>query len=280
MITDQHRRNHLDSLVEAWDGIFDPEIVGLRHSIIKSTSPRASNCEESLHYALALLEMAERSRQGRAEAIINRHAEATTPPVASALTLSLIWHRHRRRLPPALTGKITLNLGASANRIRSMDTDKNTPSPTAINEIFVLLSAARILEDETLRTHALTRLNTVVHHRPLPARVSREASARDLAVALAGLRAIDTYIAGADAPAPTETALLHFQNEHIPPLQIRAGKILGSDLLAFLVENAIRGIQSGGPESGQRSFAALYACVMKIEATPARLPDETAISIR
>ncbi|MET0263519.1 MAG: hypothetical protein ABW223_11515, partial [Rariglobus sp.] len=107
MITDEHRRNHLDRLVEAWDRIFDPEIVGLRHAGRKSPRGIAPPCEESLHYALALLEMAERSRQGRAEAIIHRLVDGPAPAGFGALTLSLIWHRHRRRLPSALIEKIT-----------------------------------------------------------------------------------------------------------------------------------------------------------------------------
>ncbi|CAM3009991.1 hypothetical protein [Rariglobus hedericola] len=281
MITDEHRRNHLDRLVEAWDGIFDPEIVGLRHSGLKSPRNPSPACEESLHYALALLEMAERSRQGRAEAIINRLVDPSTPPGTGALTLSLIWHRHRRRLPSALTEKIALNLEKSATSIRYSDTNrKSAVPPEAINEIFVLLSAARILDDATLRTHAINRLNTPADNRPLPARASKDVAARDLAVALAGFRAIDTYIAGADAASLIEPALLNFQNEILPPLQLRAGQIRGTDLLALLVDNALRGIQSGSADSAQRTFAALYACVMKIESTPVRLADEAALPAR
>jgi hypothetical protein len=278
VITDEHRRNHLDRQVEAWDGIFDPEIVGLRHSGPKSPRNPSPACEESLHYALALLEMAERSRQGRAEAIINRLVDAATPAGAGALTLSLIWHRHRRRLPSALAEKIALNLGRSANRIRSTDTNGKTAYPSeAINEIFVLLSAARILNDETLRAHAINRLNPTADNRRLPARAPKDVTARDLAVTLAGFRAIDTYIAGADAASLIEPALLHFQNEILPCLQLRSGQIRGTDLLTFLVDNALRGIHSGSPDSGQRTFAALYACVMKIESTPVRLADEATL---
>jgi hypothetical protein len=281
VITDEHRRNHLDRLVEAWDGIFDPEIVGLRHSGLKSPRNPPPACEESLHYALALLEMAERSRQGRAEAIINRLVDPATPPGAGAPTLPLIWHRHRRRLPSALIEKIALNLVSSATSIRNLDTKiKSSAATDAINEIFVLLTAARITGDESLRAHAIDRLNTPADNHPLAARASKDTAVRDLAVALAGVRAIDTYIAEADSAALIQPALLHFQNEILPPLHLRSGQIRGTDLLAFLVDNALRGIQSGSPDSGQRTFAALYACVMQIESTPVLPSNEAALPAR
>lgn len=272
-------------MVEAWDRIFDPGIVGLRHNGTKSPRSPASGCEESLHYALALLEMAERSRQGRAEAIINRLLDSPRPPAAGALTLSLIWHRHRRRLPASLIEKITVSLGKAAHRIRSSDTSSQPDHPSrAINEIFVLLSAARILDDEALRSCAIDRFDALAKLACLTARAPRGAAARDLAVALAGLRAIDSYIDNSGISAQMGNALLHLQNESLPALhparQATPGKSPGTDLLDLLVGSAIRGILGGSPDSGHRTFAALYACVMKIESPSPLFPDSAAISAR
>jgi len=278
VITDEHRRNHLDRLVEAWDRIFDPEIVGLRHADRKSPRSIDPACEESLHYALALLEMAERSRQGRAEVIINRLLEAPVLPGSAPLTLALIWHRHRRRLPSALIEKITSHLGAAAKRIRSINTDKNSPAPSdSINEIFVLLTVARIFDDATLRSRAISHLDSLAGNSSPPPRASRDSAVLDWATALAGLRAIDTYSQDSAIAAPMEAALQRFQNESLSILQKNTGKNSGTDPLTLLVSSAIRGIQCGSPDSGRRTFAALYACVMKIESPAILISDEAAL---
>lgn len=281
MITDEHRRNHLNRLVEAWDLIFDPQIVGLRHSGPKPRRNAPACGAESLHYALALLEMAERSRQGRAEAVINRLVEAPASRDASALTLALIWHRHRRRLPSALTEKIKFTLGAAANSIHSIDTQESLTSPAeSISGIFVALTAAHIADDTTLHAHAINRLKVLAEHANPPTRAARDAAGRDLAIILAGLRAIDTYIRESGASGPLEAALMHFQRESLPALQKQSGKAPDTDLLPLLVSSAIRGIQCGSPDSGRRSFAALYACVMKIESPAIRISDEAALPAR
>lgn len=165
--------------------------------------------------------------------------------------------------------------------IRNEDTNQTGGAPSdAINHIFVLLTVARILGDEAMRSTATNRLHTHLKQTYQPVLSSREATARDLAVAVAGFRAIDTYIQGSDTPGRIESTLQQFENKSIQTLKTHSGKVPGTELLLFLVEDAIKGIQGGSLDSGQCTFAALYACVMKIESPLNYQSDESALPAR
>lgn len=98
-MTETRRQQLLHALVDTWDHQFDP---------ITRLLPAPAGSSDNLHYALALLETAERSRMGRAEAL-TAHVIATWPPSSPAgfaLPLFTIWQRHRARLSSALQIKI------------------------------------------------------------------------------------------------------------------------------------------------------------------------------
>ncbi|MET0262907.1 MAG: hypothetical protein ABW223_08410, partial [Rariglobus sp.] len=172
-------------------------------------------------------------------------------------------------------------LGRAANSIRSLTTPETSAAPAdTISEIFVLLTAARMLDDTTFHPHATSRLIALVENNRQPVRTSRDVATREFAITTAGLRAIDTYIQDPEAAAQVEAALRHFQNETPPALEKHSGKRPGTGLLTSLVNNAIRDIQSGSPDSAKSTFTALYACVMKVDSPSPASPDKAVLTAR
>lgn len=288
MITEEHRRHYLHQIVEAWDQVFDPGSGFLcpfgpepRHARSAQTEGRHAQ-EESMHYALALLELAERSRQGRAEAIITRIIDLPEASASQglAMTLLLIWHRHRRRLPRALLEKIVLTVVGSARRILAQKPGRSPlPPGTRINDLFVLLSVAKITDDEDLMSRAVEQLDRLQENFGLAGPLLRAGDPDDAAAGLAGLHAIDNHISDPRVTERMEVLLSRFWREvadvFYAPDQAAAHHAAEPGLLAFMVEKASRGAVRGRIGSGRETFAALFVCVMNVEAPPMIFADLT-----
>lgn len=132
-----HRRALLEEIVSIWDGMFDPFLGRL---------PLGSH-RESLCYALALLELAESSRMGRAELLIKqslhfyrrppRRMLLHTERMTIGFILSLIWLRHHPRLSPALRQYVE---GA----IVSMADDARRLSVDGLECVFLIITAIAV----------------------------------------------------------------------------------------------------------------------------------------
>lgn len=283
MITEARRRQYLHEVVEAWDAEFDPEVGVLlragaegRRAQGQATDGACAR-EESMHYAFALLELAERARQGRAEAIMSRVIDLPSPPETEdvALALMLIWHRHRRRLPKILADKIASAIVGAADRIKNIDTVyRASAGPGAmINDLFVLLSAAKITDSDDWMARALDRLRELQKAfgstAPFPVKVGSD----DVATGLAGLHAISSHIS--DERVSESVALLSsrfWQEVSLPFREADAPtRIVRADMPALLVEMASRGASRGRTGGGRAAYAALYACVMKAPTEAVRI---------
>ncbi|MFA6959198.1 MAG: hypothetical protein WC205_00425 [Opitutaceae bacterium] len=193
---------------------------------------------ESLYYALVLLELADRSLQGRAEVIIRRLIalqEASDPeaktfglwpyfledPVAkwswpdfnwadfNAMTLLFIWHRHGRRLSASLATEIEQAIARAAICIRRRNVDLNYTN-IAIKGTFVTLSAAEISGDADLHRYALDRLGRLRDTVLSAGGFVEYNSPTYAAISLAGLHAIGTYVRDERARVLTEPLLERF----------------------------------------------------------------------
>ncbi len=230
-MNESRRRQLLQAMADHGDRHFDPSAGLLRlpmtnyrnvHAEHLDTTPRHP-LRESLYYALVLLELAERSRQGRAETILDRvlalqdtrDPEAKTfglwpyfqeEPVAAwpwpdynwadfnGMTLLLIWHRHQRRLPVELAERLVTSLRRAALCIRRRNVDLNYTN-IAIKGTFVTLSTAEITRDEELLTYAMDRLERLRDTVAATGAFAEYNSPTYAAVSLAGLHAIATYVA-------------------------------------------------------------------------------------
>lgn len=162
------RRKRIVEIVECGDRCFAPS-SGLLHLPEEGAGGPASSSAEAavLCYALGLLELAERSRQGRAEAIIAR-AVGDCPAssgggvgmVAAGMTLLLIWHRHRRILSANVSGGILGRLGrdvpvaAEGGGIREGEMG-------GIPALSMAFAVGGALEDERMMASALDALARV-----------------------------------------------------------------------------------------------------------------------
>lgn len=184
---------------------------------------------ESLNYALILLELSERSLQGRAEAIIERvlSLQETADPSAlnhglwpyfleepvkawpwpdlnwadfNAMTLLLIRHRHCRRLGASLLKEIDAAIGRAALCIRRRNVDLNYTN-IAIKGTFVTLSAAEIAGDADLLGYALDRLRRLRDTVAAAGAFAEYNSPTYAAISLAGLHSIASYVAHPEAAA-------------------------------------------------------------------------------
>lgn len=196
---------------------------------------------ESLSYALVLLELAERSRQGRAETILERVLslqDSADPaaktfglwpyfleePVSSwprpdfnwadfnGMTLLLVWHRHQRRLAPELAARLLAALRRAARCIRRRNVDLNYTN-IAIKGTFVTLSTAEITRDEALLAYALDRLERLRDTVAATGAFAEYNSPTYAAVSLAGLHAIATYVESPRARGPLAPLLARFWAE-------------------------------------------------------------------
>ncbi|MDR1282970.1 MAG: hypothetical protein LBK99_19430 [Opitutaceae bacterium] len=205
-MTEACRQQLLHAIVDFRDGQFDPG-----HGLLRTSGDAGGAGCESLHYALALLETAERSRVGRAEAILHtvidnlirslRHPSGI-PDVAPAtladagMMLLLVWHRHHRRLSTPLSRRLAETIPEIALRIR-----KKTSSA---RDLFVLLATGKLCPDDTLIRDALARLPDLrpkLRLTPFPA--------DDFTENLIALHATENHVNHPETLAPVETLLVH-----------------------------------------------------------------------
>lgn len=245
-MNESDRQRKLYRMLSYGDLHFDPVATMVRlpmggyrnvHSEHLDDTPRHP-VRESLHYALVLLEMSERSLQGRAEAIISRVMvlqEADDPeaktyglwpyfleePVSiwpwpdfnwadfNGMTLLFILHRHGRRLSVSLVKEIKQAITRAAICIRRRNVDLNYTN-IAIKGTFVTLAAAEVCDDADMRCYALDRLERL-HATVLSAGGFVEYNSPTYAaVSLAGLHAIESYVRDQRAQAFTAPLLERF----------------------------------------------------------------------
>lgn len=244
-----HRRDHLQRMADHGDRHFDPAAGMLRlpmaayrnvHSEHLDETPRHP-VRESLNYALVLLEMADRSLQGRAEAILSRVVdlqETSDPgaktwglwpyfqeePVAewpwpdfnwadfNGMTLLLIWHRHRRRLSAVLAERIVEAIRRAAVCVRRRNVDLNYTN-IAIKGTFVTLSAAEVTGDAELLAYAIDRLERLRETVAATGAFAEYNSPTYAAVSLAGLHAMETYVCDVRVRPLLEPLLARFWSD-------------------------------------------------------------------
>ncbi|AHF94391.1 hypothetical protein OPIT5_14260 [Opitutaceae bacterium TAV5] len=232
-MTESRRQQLLHAIVDAWDHQFDPG-TGLL------PPPASLSC--NLYYALALLETAERSRMGRAEALVRRIASSQPPSAAHAcgdigVPLLLIWHRHHLRLSSSLQPLIIDTLRQTASAPPDAANRAIPPTPASAAAIFIQLAVAELTYDAPLLASALPRF-------------------QQLCDALENGR----------APAPPAFAdfllILHTMENHLQSPGIAARLVpvllrlwdtldlsssLRSPILAILIERATPGPVAAGP---------------------------------
>jgi hypothetical protein len=313
---ESHRQQYLRHMVSYGDLHFDPAqgllklpVNGKRSTIAENVGGGARySVRESLDYALVLLERAERSLQGRAEAIISRvidlqetgslkeKTQGMWPrflgePVEvlpgdeviqtnlNVMTLLLIWHRHRRRLRPVLLDKIVQAI-TQATVCRQLSDSSNHAN--RITGIFVLLSGAEITGDGDLLTHAIYQWERLSAAMMVDGKRSHNCSLRETALCIVGLHAIESYVRNERARAFTEPLLARLWidvAESFSPVartlaepRQRAYVISlneSAEMLGPLIEKAGRGAVAYSPvEEGRDPFGALYACVVSGDAPP------------
>lgn len=227
---ESQRQKYLHFMVEHGDRNFDPA-AGLLwmskdtyrniHTEHLAATPRHP-VRESLYYALVLLELAERSLQGRAETIIGRVIdlqEINDPDLRThglwpyfleesvaewrcpdfnwadfnGMTLLLIRHRHRRRLSAALVARIDSAVARAAVCIRRRNVDLHYTN-IAIKGTFVTLSIAEVAGDAELFAYAINRMERLHEAVEFAGGFGEYNSPTYAAVSLAGLHAMETYV--------------------------------------------------------------------------------------
>lgn len=210
------------------------------HSEHLDDSPRHP-VHESLLYALVLLEMADRSLQGRAEAILawvidlqeTSDPEAKTyglwpyfmeEPVPvwpwpdfnwadfNGTALLFIWHRHRRRLPRPLLARLVEALRRAAVCIRRRNVDLNYTN-IAIKGTFVTLSTAEVTGDAELLAYALDRLERLRATVAAAGAFVEYNSPTYAAISLTGLHAMETYVRDERARPAVASLLARFWSD-------------------------------------------------------------------
>lgn len=244
------RQQLLHAIVDEWDSRFDPEVALL---------PPPAAHSENLDYALALLETAERSRMGRAEALIRRVLDRL-PGDETGFPLLLIWHRHRRRLTPEVAGKIREAICRTAEKLARRD-DARAVDRMAFAKIFVSLASAEIEDDSRRLGQGRARLDS------LAAETKDRATVPDAGMALAGLHAIATYVRDPHARWQAGRLLEKIWSDVAGRLPETEGE---GGLLEAMIERASQGASRHVPEIGPCAWEALYACVMNVDA-PSRV---------
>lgn len=313
-MNESHRRLHLQRMADHGDRFFNPAMGMLRlampvhrnvHSEHLDDSPRHP-VHGSLIYALVLLEMADRALQGRAEAILSRviDLQETSDPQAKTFglwpyfleepvpvwpwpdfngadfngtTLLLIWHRHRRRLAPALLGKLVEAIRRAAVCIRRRNVDLNYTN-IAIKGTFVTLSTAEVTGDAELLAYALDRLERLSATVATTGAFAEYNSPTYAAISLAGLHAMETYVRDERARPLVTSLLTRFWRDVAERFHPETRELAGPharaympslssapELLGSLIEKASRGAVHYALTSGREEFGAIYACVMNVE---------------
>ena len=218
---------------------------------------------ESLYYALVLLELADRSLQGRAEAVIRRvialqetgDPQAKThglwpyfleDPVSSwpwpdfnwadfnGMTLLLIRQRHGRRLPAPLVGEIERAIMRAAICIRRRNVNLNYTN-IAIKGTFVALSAAEMSGDGELLGYALDRLRRLRDAVMAAGGFAEYNSPTYAAVSLAGLHAIATYAEDSRARALVAPLIKRFWRDIAERLHPETRELAGPHARAYTI---------------------------------------------
>ncbi|AHF91197.1 hypothetical protein OPIT5_14230 [Opitutaceae bacterium TAV5] len=196
-MTEGHRQELLHAIVDNWDRTFDPGSC-----LLQTGDAADATAYESIHYALALLETAERSRVGRAEAILGRILDrqaylrriaSSTPvdPASLGMILLLVWHQHHRRLSTPLCQHVTETIRDTAGLACKDAVDTRG--------IFVLIAAGEMSFDSSLIHNGLARLRDL-RLTPSPA--------DDFAANLIALHAIENHVRHPDALVLTEKLLV------------------------------------------------------------------------
>lgn len=268
-MNETRRRRLLQAMADHGDRHFDPAagmllvpMGGYRnvHAEHLDDTPRHP-VRESLYYALVLLELADRSLQGRAEAIIRRVIalqEAGDPaaktyglwpyfaeaPVASwpwpdfnwadfnGMTLLLIWRRHGRRLSPESGAMIVEAIRRAALCIRRRNVDINYTN-IAIKGTFVTLSAAEVTGDPELLAYAMERLEHLGEAVASAGGFAEYNSPTYAAVSLAGLHAIATYVEEARARVLVTPLIERFWRDVAGRFHVETRELAGPHARAY-----------------------------------------------
>lgn len=245
-MNESRRRQHLQRMADHGDRWFDPVAGVLAHP---ENGDRRGDVE-LLHYALALLELSDRSLQGRAESILSRAVATYSGPEpgrgvepmrmeAECMALLFIWFRHRRRLASGLAEGVLTAASCGADCIRESD--------VGLAGAFVLLAVGEATERDDLGTRgqaALVRL-----------RDGRGGAGEDLVA----LHAIMTYVRDAKARETAGGLASRLWRELADD---ESPEAMG-DLVFVLLERS--GAQAVGPGRGFGDFTALPACVVNVD---------------
>lgn len=308
---ESRRQRYLQEMVDFGDRHFAPESGMLRLPakwpdgvpLPNARGMAKDSSYESLQYALVLLELAERSLMGRAEAIISRvielqetgngigprrgwrpisaHSPGEDEQTAESaklertgMTLLLIWYRHRRRLKPELVARI-VKAAKRAALFNGRGPTKGRPADVNIPRVFIMLSVAEIEGDAEDLTLALGRLEEAVASLPGPCRSTFDAPS-EIAMNLGALHAINAYIRHPTTDLLTPPLAVYW-GAAITLFHIETAKRAASPgvaprstiptLLDALIEKASQGAVTLPHSSGGREdFDILYACVIPLEA--------------
>lgn len=242
---------------------------------------------ESLYYALVLLELSDRSLQGRAEAIIRRVIalqEAADPGAKTCglwpcfleepartdfsradfngMTLLLAWHRHGRRLPASLLKEMERAIARAAICIRRGNVDTGRAN-IAITGLFVILAAAELTGDAELFDHAMERLGRLRDTGRADGGFAEDNGPACVAANLAGLHAIVACVRDERAREAVAPLIERFWREVAGRFRPEASEALGA-----LIEKASRGAVVCPQAEGGEPFGALHACVVNVDALP------------
>lgn len=266
------RRKRIAEIVECGDRCFDPA-SGLLHPPEGAEGGPVSS-SAVLCYALGLLELSERSLQGRAEAIVGRAAkEFPTPPgdraemIVAGMALLPIWHRHRRVLHADVAGAILGRLGRDVSVVAEGGgpLEGGVCGVPAASLVFAVGAA---LGDEGLMAGALGALARATDG-PLPSAPGVE----ERAFCLSCLHVARTY--GATSPPARETTgrLIRrfwasgFGSEPTGPRAYPA-------LIRALLENGTDAEIPGEPAPTGRLLATVTAYVVTVDRS--EIPEEMA----
>lgn len=258
--------------------------------------------QESLLYALVLLELADRSRQGLAEQIIGRVLvlQQTQDPAAAdfgcwprcvedldtlpparggngiadtGLALAIIWQRHHRRLPRGIGARLSSALAHAASSL-----EKRGDHEASLAAIFVLLQAA----GPELLQHDQKIFARCVEFAGIKAASQKPVSWSgfiDELLALAairglpGLRGFDPLLESIMSRLENVGATLAETAGKLPDDSLPGAR----SLLGLMLERSGQDIQSG-PSHPCLDFRACLACVLKAWVPASAVPRVVAVA--
>lgn len=264
------RRRGLQLIVDHGDERFDPDLGLLLPARASSTADRGGALVESAHYALALLELAEFSRQGRAEAIIDRIIETDTSGKRTepflALALFSIRARHRRRLSVDLVGRLEAKAALSAGPGASMWVTA-PQHPEAFVEVAAAFAEAAVLGGTARRTRCTARLRAL-NACLTGAKRDREVPERDVAAALTAIYLAKAHFGDARLHGILDQSILglwqHLLDADLCASLGRPGAVPVSRLLAALIEFGSDGAISVVADETESPLSATPAFVIDV----------------